>query len=71
MLKIFAETGKISGFLFLPFVGAYINAVFILGDEENGSLNWIKIKGIGFQPSEIVKFLFLLYSVCFQKPLDF
>ncbi len=45
---------------------------FIFGNEENGSLNWIKIKGIGFQPSEIVKFLFLLYIACvFRKPLDF
>lgn len=45
---------------------------FIIGDQEYGSLNWIKIKGVGFQPSEIVKFMFLLYIACvFRKPLNF
>ena len=35
-------------------------------------LDVYKRQGIGFQPSEIVKFLFLLYIACvFRKPLDF
>ena len=71
MLKILPKLEKFQAFYFCLSL-ALILMPFILGDEENGSLNWIKIKGIGFQPSEIVKFLFLLYIACvFRKPLDF
>lgn len=34
---------------------------FFMGNEEYGSLNWIKIGSKSFQPSEIVKFLFVFY----------
>lgn len=38
-------------------------AVFVpgLGEEVNGAKRWINIGGFGFQPSEIVKFTFLVY----------
>ena len=71
MLKLIPKLEKFEVFYLILSV-ALILLPFIFGDEKNGSLNWIKIKGIGFQPSEIVKFLFLLYIACvFRKPLDF
>lgn len=71
MLKVLPKLEKFEAF-YLGLSLALILMPFIFGNEENGSLNWIKIKGIGFQPSEIVKFLFLLYIACvFRKPLDF
>ncbi len=49
-------------------------ATFVLADEKNGSTNWIIIdadKGIGFQPSEIIKFLFIFYLACvFRKKVS-
>ena len=45
---------------------------FILGKEEFGSVNWIKIGSFGFQPSEIVKFLFIFYlASVFRKRVEF
>ena len=71
MLKLIPKLEKFEVFYLIMSV-ALILLPFIFGDEKNGSLNWIKIKGIGFQPSEIVKFMFLLYIACvFRKPLDF
>lgn len=71
LLKIMPKLEKFEMFYLIAAV-VLIVLPFIIGDEEYGSLNWISIKGIGFQPSEIVKFLFLLYIACvFRKPLDF
>jgi len=71
LLKIIPKLEKFELFYLIGAV-IFIVLPFIFGDEQNGSLNWISIKGIGFQPSEIVKFLFLLYVACiFRKPLDF
>lgn len=70
-LKIMPKLEKFEMF-YLILAVVLILLPFIFGNEEYGSLNWISIKGIGFQPSEIVKFLFLLYIACvFRKPLDF
>lgn len=60
------------------FEKAYIIASFvliistlILGKEEFGSVNWIKIGSFGFQPSEIVKFLFIFYlASVFRKRVE-
>lgn len=70
LLKIIPKLEKFELFYFIASL-VFIILPFVFGDEQNGSLNWISIKGIGFQPSEIVKFLFLLYVACiFRKPLD-
>lgn len=70
LLKIIPKLEKFELFYFIASL-VFILLPFVFGDEQNGSLNWISIKGIGFQPSEIVKFLFLLYVACiFRKPLD-
>ncbi|MCD8037131.1 MAG: FtsW/RodA/SpoVE family cell cycle protein [Clostridiales bacterium] len=71
IFKIIPKLEKFETFYFILAI-ALVLLTFVFGDEENGSLNWIKINNIGFQPSEIVKFLFLLYIACvFRKPLDF
>ena len=71
MLKVMPKLEKFETF-YLILAIALILLPFVFGNEEYGSLNWISIKGIGFQPSEIVKFMFLLYIACvFRKPLDF
>lgn len=38
-----------------------ILSTLLIGSSAYGSQNWIKIGNIGFQPSEIVKFLFIFY----------
>jgi len=55
--------------LYLLFGWALFIATFIYGDKKNGSTNWIMFpNGYGFQPSEIVKFLFIFYLACvFRK----
>ena len=71
ILKVMPKLEKFEMFYFVLAI-VLILLPFVFGNEEYGSLNWISIKGIGFQPSEIVKFMFLLYIACvFRKPLDF
>lgn len=47
-------------------------ATFIFADKKNGATNWIVIKeGYGFQPSEIIKFLFIFYlASVFRKKIS-
>lgn len=36
--------------------------VFVIGNEKNGAKNWVSItKGVGFQPSEFVKIIFVFF----------
>lgn len=37
---------------------------FLFGKEQFGAINWILVGGFSFQPSEIVKFLFIFYLAC-------
>lgn len=48
-------------------------ATLVFGETINGSRNWIQVKGFSFQPSEIIKMLFIFYLSCYfskswQKP---
>ncbi len=48
-----------------------ILSTLVFGNEEFGSVNWISIGSIGFQPSEIVKFLFIFYlASVFRKRVE-
>jgi Bacterial cell division membrane protein len=48
-----------------------ILSTLVLGKKEYGSTNWIYIGSFSFQPSEIVKFLFVFYlASCFRKKVD-
>ena len=43
-------------------------ATLLIGIEDGGAKNWISIKGFTFQPSELVKILFIFYlSSCFAE----
>lgn len=47
-------------------------ATIIFGKEEFGSKNWISIMGFSFQPSEVIKVLFVFYiASCFSQKPDF
>ena len=48
-----------------------IVSTLILGETEFGSTNWIYIGGLSFQPSEVVKFLFIFYlASVFRKRVE-
>ncbi len=43
-------------------------ATLLLGVEDGGAKNWLSIKSFTFQPSELVKILFIFYlSSCFSQ----
>ena len=48
-----------------------ILSTFVLGRTEYGSTNWIYIGSFGFQPSELVKFLYIFYiASVFRKKVE-
>lgn len=48
-----------------------IISTLVLGSEKNGSVNWLVIGGVSFQPSEVVKFLFIFYlASVFRKKVE-
>lgn len=50
----------------------FLSSTFVFGSEVFGSVRWIQIGGISFQPSEIVMFLFIFYlASVFRKKLTF
>ena len=54
--------------LFITFGILLLFLVFIpgIGVEVNGANRWIRIAGFGLQPSEIMKFLSILYISCYS-----
>ena len=54
--------------LFITFGFLLLFLVFIpgIGIEVNGANRWIRIAGFGLQPSEIMKFLSILYISCYS-----
>lgn len=50
---------KISPYLY-AFGVLFLLSVFVIGKEFDGNKNWIRFLGIGIQPSEIVKILFIV-----------
>ena len=54
--------------LFITFGILLLFLVFIpgIGIEVNGANRWIRIAGFGLQPSEIMKFLSILYVSCYS-----
>ncbi len=61
---------KIWDKLLLYYVAAALllySITLILGDSINGSKNWINIMGMSFQPSEIIKILYIFTIACFFK----
>ena len=56
-------------FLYMALVFVLLILTAIYGKEINGSKNWIIIKGISIQPSEIIKLFFCLAIACFYSKL--
>jgi cell division protein FtsW (lipid II flippase) len=74
-LKIIPKTDRLS-VLYLILGGLLLLSPFIFGVMKGGALNWISISvssyEIAFQPSEMVKFLFVFYLACvFRKDRKF
>ena len=58
--------------LYVVFSIVLLVATLIFGTEEFGSKNWISIGGIVFQPSEVIKIMFVFYiASCFSNKPDF
>ena len=68
-----SRLGIVYGIIGLGVVGS----VFIFGTKVYGATNWISIAGIGFQPSELAKIIFvffvaaMLYKNTHQSEADF
>ena len=56
-------------YLYMALVFVLLVLTAIYGKEINGSKNWIIIKGISIQPSEIIKLFFCLTIACFYSKL--
>ena len=56
-------------FLYMAVVFVLLILTAIFGKEINGSKNWIIIKGMSIQPSEIIKLFFCLAIACFYSKL--
>lgn len=51
---------------------AFLALVFVVGVEKGGARNWINIAGIGFQPSEFVKIIYVFFiSALLSKKRSF
>ncbi len=70
-LKIVPKFEKLE-YIYLFSGLALLLTPFLIGKEEFGAFNWIKIGSMNLQPSEIVKFLFVFYlASVFRKKLSF
>lgn len=69
-LRIIPKTERL-GLLYLILGGVFLASPFFYGVTKGGATNWILISISGyelsFQPSEIVKFLFVFYLACVFK----
>ena len=57
-LSVLSHLGIFYGVFGLLVVGS----VFVFGESVYGARNWINIAGIGFQPSEIAKIIFVFFA---------
>ena len=56
-------------YLYMAVVVLLLVLTAVFGKEINGSKNWIFIKSISIQPSEIIKLFFCLAIACFYSKL--
>ncbi len=70
--KILEVTPRLDRFrrLYIALAFVLLAATLIFGKDEGGATNWISLGPIGFQPSEIIKVLFVFYlaSAFAEKP---
>ncbi len=64
-VSFLSHLGILYGLLGIALVGS----VFVFGRSVYGAINWVSIAGIGFQPSEIAKivFVFFIASMLYKK----
>ena len=60
-----SRLGIVYGIIGLGVVGS----VFIFGTKVYGATNWISIAGIGFQPSELAKIIFVFFVAALVSAL--
>lgn len=62
---------EIFEWLYIALSYALILSTLFLGKEKNGAVNWVQFGVISFQPSEIVKFLYIFYlASIFRKKVE-
>lgn len=62
---------EIFEYVYIIFSYAFILSTLLFGTSKYGSVNWLKIGPVTFQPSEIVKFLFIFYlASVFRKRVE-
>lgn len=70
VLKIVPRFEKLKYF-YIILCYVLILSTLLFGKTQFGSQNWIKIGPVGFQPSEVVKFLYIFYiSSVFRKRVE-
>lgn len=52
-------------FLYFVVITVLFVATLAIGKTVNGSRNWIQIGGFAFQPSELIKILFVMFLSCY------
>lgn len=65
LLKSYKGWSKLTLFYILACF-ALFGITFVLGSRHMGAINWIKIGGFSFQPSEITKILFVFFIASYQ-----
>lgn len=66
IFKRFFITSKFL-YLYLGIIYFMFVITFLFGSRIKGSINWIKLNGISFQPSEIIKVLFILFIASYYN----
>ena len=64
VMRFFKYFHKLT-FFFIALTFCMFVATLVFGEEVNGSKNWIRISGFGFQPSELIKIIFSFTLACF------
>lgn len=54
-------------FLYFTVIVILFVATLAIGKTVNGSKNWIQIGGFAFQPSELIKILFVMFLSCYYS----
>ncbi|MBS4537703.1 FtsW/RodA/SpoVE family cell cycle protein [Clostridium sp. D2Q-11] len=57
-------------YLYMGVIYIMFIMTFIFGSRIKGSINWIKFNGISFQPSEVIKILFILFIASYFTNRD-
>lgn len=73
-IKLYSEWSKYSKYYYLAILFLFFITI-VFGEERNGAKNWLVLGPFVFQPSELIKILFVLFLAAFNsqqvnKPLE-